>query len=122
MRQTFMDTNRQSLVRHRATSRNRHHQNDLTPETLVGSTVFNYQNDKLGRIKEVLLDPDNGDIACVMLSYGGFLGVGTHILPISRPGFAFHITEKHPLLDIELEQIRSPPPALGWLASGARLR
>ncbi len=124
MLQAFNGTITQSLLRHRAKSRSRQHHDDPTAETLVGCTVFNYQNDRLGRIKEVLMDPENGDVACVMLSYGGFLGIGTHTLPIPRPEFAFHITDKHPLLDIELEDIRSPAPApaLNWLVTGARFR
>lgn len=100
----------------------RHHYDSLTADTLVGCAVFNYQNDKLGVIKEVLMDLENGKIACILLSYGGFLGVGSHILPVSWPEFAFHITEKHLLLDMELEEIRSREPALNRLRPGPMFR
>ncbi|MDO8861801.1 PRC-barrel domain-containing protein [Haliea sp. E1-2-M8] len=96
--------------------------NSLTADSLVGCAVFNYQNDKLGVIKEVLMDVEHGNIACIFLSYGGFLGVGSHILPVPRPEFAFHITEKYLLLDMELEDIRLREPAMNRLFIGPGFR
>tara|TARA_R110002110_G_scaffold199015_2_gene409729 strand:- start:23505 stop:23873 length:369 start_codon:yes stop_codon:yes gene_type:complete len=122
MLQTFNGAITQTLTRNRVRSGDRQHRDHQTADTLVGCTVFNYQNDKLGRIREVLMDPENGNIACVMLSYGGFMGLGTHVLPVPWPEFAFHITEKYPLLDIEVAAIRSAVPALGRLVAGAGFR
>lgn len=122
MLHAFRDTVTQSLARNGTGSRSRHCRDSLTADSLVGRTVFNFQNDRLGRISEVLLDPENGDIACVMVCYGGFLGLGTHILPVARPEFAFHITEKHPLLDIQLEYFKPRIPALGRMFTGALFR
>ena len=122
MLSAFNGTGTHALARNRTRPRSRQHRGNLTADTLVGCTVFNYQNDKLGRIREVLIDPENGSIACVLLSYGGFMGLGTHILPVPWPEFAFHITEKYPLLDIEVADIRSAVPALDRLLTGAGFR
>lgn len=124
MLQAFSGTITQSLTRNRARarSRTRHPCDNLTADTLVGCTVFNYQNDKLGRIKEVLMDPENGSIACVLLSYGGLMGIGANVLPIPWPDFTFHITEKYPLLDIEVAEIRLAVPALNRRVAGDGFR
>lgn len=122
MLHAFRDTVTQSLAKNRTGSLGRDYRNSLTADSLVGRTVFNFQNDRLGRISEVLRDPESGEIACVMVCYGGFLGLGTHILPVARPEFAFHITEKHPLLDIQLEYIQPRVPALSRMFTGALFR
>lgn len=122
MLHAFRDTVTQSLAKNSDGARGRYGRDSLTADSLVGRSVFNYQNDRLGRISEVFLDPESGEIACVMVCYGGFLGLGTHILPVARPEFAFHITEKHPLLDIQLENIQSRAPALGRMFTGALFR
>lgn len=46
------------------------------------------------------------------------MGLGTHVLPVPWPKFAFHITEKYPMLDIEVAEIRTAVPALDrWVTS-----
>ena len=122
MLRAFRDAVTQSLARNGTGSRSRRCHDSLTADSLLGRTVFNFQNDRLGRISEVLLDPENGDIACVMVCYGGFLSLGTHILPVPRPEFAFHITEKYPLLDIQLEYIKPRVPALSRMLTGTLFR
>jgi sporulation protein YlmC with PRC-barrel domain len=42
---------------------------------LVGVNVYNGQNDKIGDIKELMIDKD-GKVANVVIGVGGFLGMG----------------------------------------------
>ena len=42
---------------------------------LIGSTVYDHDNQKIGEINELVLDPD-GKVADVVIGVGGFLGVG----------------------------------------------
>ena len=44
---------------------------------LIGINVYNEQNEKLGDIKEVLLD-QSGKATGVVIGVGGFLGMGEH--------------------------------------------
>src|SRR4051812_44846085 len=44
--------------------------------TLNGEDVYNSQGEKLGDIKEFMLDMNTGQVAYAVLSYGGFLGLG----------------------------------------------
>jgi sporulation protein YlmC with PRC-barrel domain len=44
---------------------------------LIGVNVYNGQNEKIGDIKEMMIDKD-GKIADVAIGVGGFLGMGEH--------------------------------------------
>ncbi len=49
---------------------------------LVGLTVYNDSNEKLGDISEILVD-NSGKINAVVIGVGGFLGVGQHDIAVS---------------------------------------
>ena len=44
---------------------------------LVGVNIYNEQNDKIGAIDDVIVDP-SGKVDGVVISVGGFLGMGEH--------------------------------------------
>ena len=48
---------------------------ELRTSQLVGSKVYNNANDNIGSIEDIILKPD-GSIDEVVLSVGGFLGMG----------------------------------------------
>jgi hypothetical protein len=50
---------------------------DWRASKLIGSAVFNQQNERIGDINELLLD-NSGKVAQVVIGVGGFLGMGEH--------------------------------------------
>jgi sporulation protein YlmC with PRC-barrel domain len=52
---------------------------------IIGMTVNNYQNERLGNVKDLAVDVESGRIVQVILSTGGFLGIG-HTLTAVPPG------------------------------------
>src|SRR6476660_4413721 len=44
---------------------------------LVGVNIYNEQNEKIGAIDDVIVDP-SGKVDGVVISVGGFLGMGEH--------------------------------------------
>jgi sporulation protein YlmC with PRC-barrel domain len=54
---------------------------DIMSSKLVGMDVYNNQNDKLGQVEDLVVD--NGKtISGVVVSVGGFLGMGEHYVLI----------------------------------------
>jgi|SRR6185369_9336010 len=51
--------------------------NEWQASKLIGINVYNPQNEKIGDIKELLLD-QSGKVVDVAISVGGFLGMGSH--------------------------------------------
>ncbi|HEX7028505.1 MAG TPA: PRC-barrel domain-containing protein [Gammaproteobacteria bacterium] len=54
---------------------------------LLGDDVRNYEGEELGSIKDVMLDMSTGEIAYIILSAGGILGIGEKLMAI--PWYAF---------------------------------
>ena len=55
---------------------------------LIGVNVYNDQNEKLGDIKEVLLDK-SGKVHGVVIGVGGFLGMGEHNIMVELSKLKF---------------------------------
>jgi len=54
----------------------------LTASSIIGDKVYNPQDEKLGSVKDVMLDIQNGRIEYVVIELGGFLGVGEKFFAI----------------------------------------
>jgi hypothetical protein len=50
--------------------------------TLLGEDVYNGNDEKLGDIKEFMLEMDTGTVAYAVLSFGGFLGLGEKLFAV----------------------------------------
>src|SRR6187200_2056512 len=53
------------------------HTGEWRASKLIGVDVYNNQNEKIGDINEILLDPA-GKVSGVVIGVGGFLGMGEH--------------------------------------------
>lgn len=56
-------------------------QGDWRASKVVGLSVYNDKNEKLGSINDILMDK-SGSIKAVVLGVGGFLGVGEHLVAV----------------------------------------
>jgi hypothetical protein len=55
---------------------------------LIGLNVYNDQNDKLGDIKELIVEP-SGKVAGYVIGVGGFLGMGEHSIIVEPAKLKF---------------------------------
>jgi sporulation protein YlmC with PRC-barrel domain len=55
---------------------------------VIGMTVNNYQDEKLGKVSDLAVDVESGRIVQVIISSGGFLGMGTTLTAV--PPGALH--------------------------------
>ena len=78
---------------------------------IKGTHVKNLQNQDLGQIDEVLIDPDTGQVRFVILEVGGFLGLGS--TKVAVPLSAFQITQEGNkskwVLDADKEKLKNAP-------------
>ena len=49
---------------------------------LIGSSVVNNANDTIGKIDDLIVSPDDNKSAYVIISVGGWLGMGTHLIAL----------------------------------------
>ena len=81
----------------------------LSGSSLKGDKVVNYQGEDLGKIEEIMIDLDRGRVAYVVLSFGGFLGVGDKLFAIPWQAFSVDTTQKRLILNADKELLEKAP-------------
>ena len=76
---------------------------------LLGMTVNNYQGEKLGKVEEIAVDVESGRVVQVIVSTGGFIGMGDTLTPVP-PGALHHdVTNKLLHLNADREKLKNAP-------------
>jgi len=76
---------------------------------VIGKTVLNNQGEKLGKVDDLAVDVESGRIVQVILSTGGFIGIGDTLTAV--PPGALHCDAAHKVLhlDADKEKLASAP-------------
>lgn len=74
----------------------------LSASTLIGDKVLNPNKEELGTVKDIMLDTKTGKVAYVVVSYGGFLGMGDKLFAI--PFASCSVDEKNKALRIDVSE------------------
>ena len=87
----------------------------LAASEIKGTTIANFQNQEIGDINELLIEPATGQVRFAVLSVGGFLGLGT--THVAVPWGAFQIRGERNrtkyLLDATKERLEKAPRVQG---------
>ena len=75
--------------------------------TLIGDDVVNDAGDDLGKIEAIMLDVTSGRIAYAVLSFGGFLGMGSKFFAIPWGAFTLDAVEKRFVLDVSADKLEA---------------
>jgi sporulation protein YlmC with PRC-barrel domain len=98
----------------------------LQAGNLLGADVHNLNNDKVGDISDLIIDPQSGYVVYGVLSHGGFLGIGDKLIAIP-----WHAFDKQPgdepgsvrvFLDTNKDKLEAAPSfkADEWALVGRR--
>ncbi|MFN3712756.1 MAG: PRC-barrel domain-containing protein [Alcanivoracaceae bacterium] len=81
----------------------------LSAATITGDEVCNMQQEKLGKIQDIMLDIATGKIRYAVLATGGFLGMGDRLFAIPWKALKQDKENKRFLLDVGLEHLKDAP-------------
>lgn len=81
----------------------------LSATNVIGARVRNSKNESLGKIEDIVLDTRHGRIAYAVLSFGGFMGLGSKLFPIPWQALAQASDGDEFILDVEKEALREAP-------------
>lgn len=81
----------------------------MSASSLDGDDVYNPQGDKLGTIKELMLDIEKGTVCYAVLSFGGFLGMGEKLFAVPWNALEIDTINKRFLLDATEERLKNAP-------------
>lgn len=76
---------------------------------LIGKDVRNAQGEDLGDIKDVIIDMNNGKVHYVVLSFGGFLGMGDKLFAYPMRVFKPTADKDDLILAVDKERLRKAP-------------
>jgi len=81
----------------------------LSASTLNGDDVYNPNGDKLGSIKEIMLDIETGKVCYAVLSFGGFLSLGEKLFAVPWGALAIDTENKRFVMDTDEERLKNAP-------------
>jgi sporulation protein YlmC with PRC-barrel domain len=81
----------------------------LSASTLDDDDIYNLKGQKLGSIKEIMLDINTGRVCYVVLSFGGFLSMGEKLFAVPWSALTVDTENKRFLMDTDEERLKEAP-------------
>ncbi len=81
----------------------------MSVDSLVGNKVTNKQDDDLGGIKDMMLDMHSGQVAYVVLSFGGIFGMGEKLFAVPWNALSLDTINKCFVLNADKEKLKNAP-------------
>src|SRR5688500_7907917 len=87
---------------------------------LLGMEVRNSENQKLGEVKDLVMDMSSGRVSYAVLAVGGFLGVGEKLIALPPGALKVGDSKEYLLLEADKAKIQAAPgfAATAWPAPG----
>lgn len=74
-------------------------------EQIIGAPVRNRNDEDLGAIENVALDPDNGQLRYVALATGGFIGLGAKLIAVPWKDLKLNRDRELYVIDLSIEAL-----------------
>jgi sporulation protein YlmC with PRC-barrel domain len=81
----------------------------LSAGTLTGDRVRNRAGEDLGSVEEIMLDLQSGRVAYVVLSFGGFLGIGDKLFAVPWESLVLNTADHEFMLDVDKQTLENAP-------------
>lgn len=81
----------------------------LSASTISGDDVKNAQGEDLGKIKDLMLNTESGDIEYAVLAFGGFLNLGDKFFAIPWEALTLDTEEECFILNVDKEKLEDAP-------------
>jgi sporulation protein YlmC with PRC-barrel domain len=81
----------------------------LSASSLAKDDVKNGAGEKLGDIKDIMIDTETGRVAYAVLSFGGFLGLGDKLFAVPWNAMRLNAEDHSFVLDVDKETLKNAP-------------
>jgi hypothetical protein len=78
-------------------------------DTLLGNDVYNRSDEKLGTIKEFMINMETGKVAYAVLSFGGFLGMGDRLFAVPWRALTLDTVQHRFTMNANKEMLKDAP-------------
>jgi sporulation protein YlmC with PRC-barrel domain len=76
---------------------------------IIGTAVKNANGDNLGDIKELVLNPESGQVVYAVVSYGGVLGLGDKLFAVPWKALLWTPDKEHYILNVDKATLKNAP-------------
>ena len=83
--------------------------NPLSSTSIQGTNVVNFKRQDLGKIQDLMIDPQSGRVIYAVLDFGGFLGIGDKLFAVPMQAFSVDRVNEVLSLDIDKERLENAP-------------
>ncbi|WP_249119982.1 PRC-barrel domain-containing protein [Plastoroseomonas hellenica] len=91
--------------------------NLISSDKVEGTSVYDTQGNDLGSIHSVMIGKTDGKVAYAVLSFGGFLGIGTNYYPVPWSALKYDTNQGGYVTGMTKEQFQGAPsydPSADW--------
>jgi PRC-barrel domain protein len=81
----------------------------ISSDKVEGTSVYDRNGNKLGTVSNVMLDKRSGHVAYAVLSFGGFLGMGSSYHPLPWNQLTYDPNQGGYMVDLTKEQLEGAP-------------
>lgn len=81
----------------------------LSASTLAADDVYNPKGEKLGSIKELMLNINSGRVCYAVLSFGGFLSLGEKLFAVPWNALTVDTDNQRFVMDTNEERLQTAP-------------
>ncbi len=81
----------------------------VNADDVIGVKVRNLQGDDLGKVEALMLDKREGHVAYVVLSFGGFLGMGDKLFAMPWSIFTYDDANECFVIAVDKETLKNSP-------------
>jgi sporulation protein YlmC with PRC-barrel domain len=81
----------------------------LSASTLSSDDVVNTKGEKLGSIKELMMNIESGKVCYAVLSFGGFLSLGEKLFAVPWSALKVDTANKRIVMDTDEERLKNAP-------------
>jgi sporulation protein YlmC with PRC-barrel domain len=81
----------------------------LSSSSISGTNIYNRQGESLGEVKELMVNMQSGQVEYVVVSFGGFLGIGDKYFAVPLEAFDVDTEDEKFILDANREKLENSP-------------
>ncbi len=81
----------------------------ISSDKVEGTSVYDRNGNKLGTVSNVMLDKRSGQVAYAVLSFGGFLGMGSRYHPLPWDQLTYDTNQSGYVVDLTQQQLEGAP-------------
>ncbi len=81
----------------------------LSATTLIGDEIKNASGESLGKIEDLMIDTDRGDVKYAVLTFGGFLGMGNKLFAVPIETLTLDAEDECFVMNVSKERLENAP-------------